>query len=96
MHNNTRQLRRSARLLFPKTTLDPSVIDQIVEEGFCDVCVTFVEMEQMFTDQGFNLEQAEQLAQMAQERSNPDCLCVLYEIPAPAIGKRTTTSHVGL
>jgi len=68
VHNNTRKLRRSARLLFPKTTLDPSVIDQIVEEGFCDVCVTFVEMEQMFTDQGFNLEQAEQLAQMAQER----------------------------
>ena len=66
--NAQRCLRRSARLMFPKHTLRPEVLDQIVAEGFDDVCVTLLEMEEVFGDQSYSLAQARELAELAEPR----------------------------
>ena len=67
MNHETRSLRRAALLQFPKHVFNAETLDEIVAEGFTDVGVGVITAPIM-QDQGFSLEQAQELAAMCQER----------------------------
>ncbi len=67
MTQERRSLRRAALLLFPGSVLKEKALDQIAQEEFTDVGAGVV-VTPGTKDQGFTLEQSEQLARMCHER----------------------------
>ena len=82
MSQTKRRLRRTALLCFPNASMSESVVDEVLAGGFTDVGIG-VGFEKIVADQGFSLEQAEQLAGMCEQRGLGLVVFTCYETYFP-------------